>query len=87
LCFDAAKLSPPPEPYDLETDPSVKEALDVIRIANDAIDEAFDKLLNEAADKVLKEDRSCVFFDSLVSLYITLGFVRNTYEQFACMLM
>jgi hypothetical protein len=34
----------------------VKEALDMIKIANDAIDEAVDKLLNEAADKVLKED-------------------------------
>jgi hypothetical protein len=34
----------------------VKEALDMIKIANDAIDEAVEKLLNEAADKVLKED-------------------------------
>jgi hypothetical protein len=34
----------------------VKGALDMIRIANEAIDEAIDKLLNEAADKVLKED-------------------------------
>jgi hypothetical protein len=34
----------------------VKEALDIIKIANEAIDEAIDKLLNEAADKVLKED-------------------------------
>ena len=36
------------------THPS-KEALDIIKIANDAIDEAVDRLLNEAADKVLKE--------------------------------
>jgi hypothetical protein len=56
LCFNAAELSPPPEPYNPEADPSVKEALDIIKIANDAIDEAVDKLLNEAADKVLKED-------------------------------
>jgi hypothetical protein len=34
----------------------VKEALDMIKIANEAIDEAVDKLLNEATDKVLKED-------------------------------
>jgi hypothetical protein len=34
----------------------VKEALDMIKIANEAIDEAVDKLLNEAVDKVLKED-------------------------------
>jgi hypothetical protein len=56
LCFNATELSPPPEPYDPETDPSVKEALDIIKIANDAIDKTVDKLLNEAADKVLKED-------------------------------
>jgi hypothetical protein len=34
----------------------MKEALDMIRIANEAVDEAVDKLLNEAAEKVLKED-------------------------------
>jgi hypothetical protein len=49
-------LSPPLEPYDPETDPSVKESLDIIKIANEAIDEAIDKLLNEVADKILKED-------------------------------
>jgi hypothetical protein len=32
------------------------EALDVIRIANEVADEAVNKLLNKAADKVLKED-------------------------------
>jgi hypothetical protein len=56
LCFNAAELSPPPEPYNTEVDPSIKEALNIIKIANDAIDEAVDKLLNKAADKVLKED-------------------------------
>jgi hypothetical protein len=30
--------------------------LDIIRIANEAIDEAVNRLLNEATDKVLKED-------------------------------
>lgn len=49
-------LSSPAKPYDPEADPSVKEALDIIKIANDAMDKAVDKLLNEAADKVLKED-------------------------------
>jgi hypothetical protein len=34
----------------------MKEALNMIKIANEAIDEVVDKLLNEAADKVLKED-------------------------------
>jgi hypothetical protein len=34
----------------------MKEALDMIRIANEAVDEAVDRLLNEAAEKVLKEE-------------------------------
>jgi hypothetical protein len=34
----------------------MKEALDIIKIANEAIDEAVNRLLNEAAEKVLKED-------------------------------
>jgi hypothetical protein len=56
LCCNAAELSMPPEPYNPEADPSVKEALDIIKIANDVMDEAIDKLLNEVANKVLKED-------------------------------
>jgi hypothetical protein len=56
LYCGAAELSPPPEPYDPEADPSLKGALDVIRIANEAVDEVVNKLLNEAADKVLKDD-------------------------------
>jgi hypothetical protein len=34
----------------------VKGALDMVRVANEAIDEAIDKLLNEATNKVLKEN-------------------------------
>jgi hypothetical protein len=56
LCFNAAELPPPLKPYNPEADPSVKEALDIIKIANDAMDEAVNKLLNEVSDKVLKED-------------------------------
>ena len=56
MYFNAAELSTPPEPYDPETDPSVKGALNMIRIANEAIDKVVDKLLNEAAEKILKED-------------------------------
>jgi hypothetical protein len=47
LRLNAAKVSPPPKPYNPEADPSVKEALDVIKIANDAVDEAVDKVLRE----------------------------------------
>jgi hypothetical protein len=56
LCLNADELSPPPEPYNPEADPSIKEALDIIKIANDAIDEAVDRLLNEVTDEVFKED-------------------------------
>jgi hypothetical protein len=51
-----AGLSPPPEPYNPEADPIMKEALDVIKIANEVVDDVIDKLLYEAAEKILKED-------------------------------
>jgi hypothetical protein len=56
IFFIVAELSPPPEPYNPEADLATKETLDIIRIANEAVDEAVDKLLNEDAEKVLKED-------------------------------
>jgi hypothetical protein len=34
----------------------MKEALDIIKIANEAVDEAVNRLLNKASEKVLKED-------------------------------
>jgi hypothetical protein len=49
-------LSPPPEPYNLEIDLVMKEALDVMQIANDVVDEVNDKLLHEATERILKED-------------------------------
>jgi hypothetical protein len=56
LCLNEVELSPPSEPYNPDADPSVKEVLDIIKTANDAIDEAVDRLLNKAADKVIRED-------------------------------
>jgi hypothetical protein len=56
LCLNVAELSPPPEPYNPKVDPSVKEVLDIVKIAKDAIDEAVDMLLNEDVDKILRED-------------------------------
>jgi hypothetical protein len=56
LYCGTVEFSPPPKPYDPKADPSLKGALDVIRIANEAVDEAVNRLLEEAADKVLKED-------------------------------
>ena len=46
----------PPKPNDPEANPSLKGALDIIRIANETVDEAVNRLLDEAADKVLKDD-------------------------------
>jgi hypothetical protein len=52
----SAELSPPPEPYDPLADPEMKEALDIISMADSIIDEVVDKLLNEVAEKVLREE-------------------------------
>ena len=49
-------MSPLPEPYNPLADPVMKEALDIMSVANSIIDEVVDKLLNEAAEKILKED-------------------------------
>lgn len=56
IFYDVAELSPPPEPYNPEANPALKEALDMIIIANEAVDKAVNRLLNEAAKEVLKED-------------------------------
>jgi hypothetical protein len=34
----------------------MKEALDVMQIANEVVDEVVDKLLHEADERILKED-------------------------------
>jgi hypothetical protein len=52
----SAELSPPPEPYDPLADPEMKEALDIISMTYSIIDEVVDKLLNEVAEKVLREE-------------------------------
>jgi hypothetical protein len=45
-----------PEPYNTQADPEMKEALDIIGIANSIIDEVVNNLLNEAAEKILREE-------------------------------
>jgi hypothetical protein len=52
----AAELSPPPEPFDPLSDPEMKKAIEIINIAESTVDEVVNKLLNEIAEKVLKED-------------------------------
>jgi hypothetical protein len=47
-----AELSLLPEPYDPQADPVMKEALDVMSVANSVVD----RLLTEAAEKVPTKD-------------------------------
>jgi hypothetical protein len=63
IFFVAAGLSPPPEPYNPIADPAIKEALDIMKVANDIVDEVVDRLLHEAAENVLKEDYIFVFLE------------------------
>jgi hypothetical protein len=46
---------PPPEPFNPEADSIIKEALDVMEVANTIVDEVADRLLNEAVERILKE--------------------------------
>ena len=43
---DAAEHSPPPEPYNPEADSALKEALETIKIANEAVGEAVNRTAN-----------------------------------------
>jgi hypothetical protein len=51
----------------------MKEALDIMKIANEVVDEVIDRLLHEAAQKVLKEDRIFVH----LRMYLALVFCKN----------
>jgi hypothetical protein len=51
-----AELPPPPEPFDPLPDPEMKKAIEIINIAESIVDEVINKLLNEVAEKVLKEE-------------------------------
>jgi hypothetical protein len=51
LFFIAASLSPPLELYKPEVDPVMKEALDLMKVANEVVDAVVDRLLHEAAEK------------------------------------
>jgi hypothetical protein len=54
-----AELSRPPEPFDPLADPETKKAIEIINIAKSIVDEVVNKLLNEIAETVLKEDWYC----------------------------
>jgi hypothetical protein len=52
----SAELSPPSKPFNPLADPEMKEALDIINMAESIIDEVVNNLLHEVAEKILKED-------------------------------
>jgi hypothetical protein len=52
----AAELSPPPEPFESTVDPEVEKEDEVTKVAKAILDEDVDRLLNEAAKAVLKEE-------------------------------
>jgi hypothetical protein len=52
----AAELPPPPEPFDPLADPETKKAIEIINMAEAIVDEVVTKLLNEAAETILKEE-------------------------------
>jgi hypothetical protein len=56
IFFIVAELPPPPKSFDPLADPETKEAIDIINVAESIVDEVVNKLLNEVAEKVLRED-------------------------------
>jgi hypothetical protein len=56
IYFVTACLLPPPEPFNPEVDLVIKEALDVMEVTNTIVDAVVDRLLNEAVERILKED-------------------------------
>jgi hypothetical protein len=52
----AAELPPPTEPFDALADSKTKKAIEIINMAEAIVDEVVTKLLNEAAETVLKEE-------------------------------
>jgi hypothetical protein len=52
----AAELPPPLKPFDPLADPKTKKAIEIINMVEAIVGEVVNKLLNEVAEKVLKEE-------------------------------
>jgi hypothetical protein len=52
----AAELSPPPEPFESMADLEAEKEDEITKVAEAIVDEAVSRLLNEAAEIVLKEE-------------------------------
>jgi hypothetical protein len=56
MFYIVAELSPPPEPFELLVDPEAEKEDEITKMAEAIMDEAVTRLLNEAAEAVLKEE-------------------------------
>jgi hypothetical protein len=56
MFYIAAELSPPPEPLESLADPEAKKEDEITKMAEAIMDEAVTRLINEAAEAVLKEE-------------------------------
>jgi hypothetical protein len=54
--YIAAKLSPPPEPFESLAGPEAKKEDEITKMTEAIMDEVVTQLLNEAAEAVLKEE-------------------------------
>jgi hypothetical protein len=52
----ASELSPSSEPFEPTADPEAKREEEITKMAEAILDEAISRLLNEAAEAVLKEE-------------------------------
>jgi hypothetical protein len=52
----AAELSRPPEPFESMADPEAEKEDEITKVAEAIMNEAVSRLLNEAAETVLKEE-------------------------------
>jgi hypothetical protein len=56
MIFCTSDPSPPPESYDPENVPELKDVLAEFKVVHKATNEVVDKILNEVAEEVLKKD-------------------------------
>jgi hypothetical protein len=56
MFYIAAELSPPPEPFEPLVDPEAEKEDEITKMAEAIMDEVVTRLLNEAAEAVLKEE-------------------------------
>jgi hypothetical protein len=56
MFYIAAELSPPPEPFESLADLEAKKEDEITKMVEAIMDEAVTRLLNEAAEAVLKEE-------------------------------